>query len=1472
MLEPVPPLDTTVPQGTVLSSPFPETPPRFRSFAHLLFEGPGDPVVLLGSLDNRLVSLSLDRLRSASLALIRRLADRGIKPGQTVCLLRLPRTSETLVAVAHVALSAWGVRVLLPMFVEPERIGRWLVASQAKLLLWNHREATERSEVEADQDLVRALSQHARQAGVPTCCLERDLGLEHLLENDVPAPAEDAMVESILRSRGPEDPCLLLTTSGTSGRSKMVQYSVGAFLRSCAAWEQAGLLHPDRLGGRSLCLLFAHSMGLRALWNALWCRSPLCLIPPEWFVEHPERARSFLVQMQPEHVTGGPAVFRTLIELARVFPRLKDECLGSIRCAVSSGAPFDPSLAKRLHSALDLHLHNALGLTETQQVASTTIAGPLSISEPCLGNLLPGVRLRLLPAKDGPPNAFHLSVSSPFGADGYLDDDGHLVPLPGPDGWFDTGDVVQHANDGLVHLGRDTGDFFKDGFGVKIHRQRFLELHANLQHPILHIEPLPLRDEPGLGALVFVQTDSRAQCGCVPDDPEIVRRVRDLLLARLEDLRGELEEMEFRHVTVTRFVCLQGPPPRTPKGDVSRPEVLAQHAELVASFSGTFVEGPGRERLRKEAWTRSRSARLTSPRRGELLHIARLDVDFVAARGDTLTYEHHGERIDVTDFVGGFGGNLLGHRHPALLDAMQQFLASERPPIGDQGSAQSPAGKLAQRLVSAVAKHTGSAYVVRFGSTGSEAVEMAIAHAQLERTERLRKHHRDLQRTCGSLDPRAVRRCIDEGRRLLEERTPRIVIVSSAFHGHSLGARSALGSSKNRLPYVHLSRIVPVIVSPDALEPRIESIVQDARFDLPSLELRDGAVHPSHVPCSDIVAAIVEPVQGEGGVRVIPRQLLETLSQQDFPLILDEIQCGLGRTGSWLASQGVRGHYYLFAKALGGGLAKVSALLIERHRYVEKFDEHYASTFGADGLSCEVACAVLDLVDRDDVPARARERGRRLEDALVRTHDEFPDVFGPPRGRGLMLGLEVRDACAHASVMLRAAVQHEHLGELVSSALFHRHRIRVLPTLSAPNTLRIEPSAYIDDEAIDRLASALRWLGNVLRDRDVGTLVGHLVEQEHQVERPRVEPLGPRILTELDPPADSAARVGFVNHFVFPERELPLLDPSLAALSPTQRLALFHRFMRLFELDPIAVFGRNLLQNRVWFLSIANVADAATLESLHRSHDHAVAVERVQRAVDLAAKHGCTVIALGAYSSIVTANGSAVCPPPGTILTSGNTLTVALAARRILHACDTHGIDPSHQDTVLGVVGATGNIGAALSRQLLRGPRHFHRAVLVSRSPRHFEPLRHALSKSADVTFTSDLSELRRCNVIALAVNTTEPLLLPHHVGPHRTIIGDVSVPGSVSPAVRSANQVRFLPLAGVVSLPSEPDFVMSSHSPPGTAFCCAAEAILLGLEPKAARALHLLGDVDPAAVAALDTLSARHDWLDPLSLGTVKR
>ena len=105
---------------------------------------------------------------------------------------------------------------------------------------------------------------------------------------------------------------------------------------SCASCDAAGMFAPAVLGGRSLCLLLCHSMGVRAFWNAIWTREAICLIHPEWFEERPERVRALLLQMRPEHVTGGPAVFRTLLALARLYPQLKTDCVRDLRSATGT--------------------------------------------------------------------------------------------------------------------------------------------------------------------------------------------------------------------------------------------------------------------------------------------------------------------------------------------------------------------------------------------------------------------------------------------------------------------------------------------------------------------------------------------------------------------------------------------------------------------------------------------------------------------------------------------------------------------------------------------------------------------------------------------------------------------------------------------------------------------------------------------------------------------------------------------------------------------------------------------------------------------------------------------------------------------------------------------------------------------------------------------------------------------------------
>ena len=1481
-----------------------------RSFAELVFgERPGEDdgaPVILGAVESGPAAVSLAHLRHGVLRVVRRLAAEGIAPGDTVCLVRLPRTSEALFGLVYAALSAWGVRVLLPMFLEIDQFGSWLARSRARAVVWSAREVLDLGRHEADRELLERLGAVAAARGVATVCLHDAFGLPDLLAG--PAPPSpglaDPEVAALVAGTGPDTESLILTTSGSTGRARLVRFRQGAFLRSCASWEAAGMFAPDTLGGRSLCLLLCHSMGVRAFWNAIWTRQAICLVHPEWFAERPERVRALLLQMRPEHVTGGPAVYRTLLALGRAYPDLKDDCFRALRCGVSSGAAFEPDLVGRLRAALGLRLENAFGMTETLQALTTLAPGPfpvglglVGLGRSGLGNPLPGVRIGLEAVPADGPSLYRLSIASAFGFAGYLDgpDDAPRSD-PAPE-WFTTGDLVSLAAEGLTYAGREAHDFVKDGFGVKVPRPRLDELYGALAAPIEHVECFPLREDPGLAAVVFVRTDRspadppRGGADAPPDgglvtDRRVLDRVESLLEARHERLADELEDFERRHLTIARFACVAGPPPRTAKGNVAGPVLAERHAALVDRLVGPLARGVGVVRLDRARFVRPRGGRFVQPRRGELLRLARLDKEYVRAEGDVLAFREEGREVEVVDFVGGFGGNLLGHRHPEVIAAAVESLGSPAPAQLDQGSSRARAGDLARRLSDAVGAVTGASYVVCFGSTGAEAVEIALAHAMVEREERVRKLVRRLKRRLGARFPDAVAQAVAALHALLGQERPVVLAIRGGFHGHSLGARSVLSRRSGRRPFQAMLPLRTLFLPPDG-GVDVDALVraQALVVAIPDVDEGGRLVHrPVRIP--GVIAAVAEPILGEGGGATVSPDLLRRLAAHEFPLILDEIQTGLGRTGSFLASahppDGVVGDYYLFGKALGGGVAKVSAALVERRRYVERFDELYSSTFAADGFSAAVATRVLSIIARDDVPARARERGERLRAALEAVRADFPDIVRDVHGRGLLLTVELDRGVGRDHLLLRSVVRRDQLGILAAAWLLNRHRIRVLPTLSAPRTLRVEPSVAIGDAAIDRLAAALRALAQALRDGDGRELFGFLAEGEQRLTAPGESPeVVPHLSAVVDPPARGATRIAFLNHFVHPERELVALDPTMGGLTRAARRAIFRRLMAVQDLRPVMAFARSLFGGRVWFASIALPVDAATLEELQRADDRRLVVERIQEAAELGASLGCEILALGGYTSILTRDGTELLPPPGVRVTSGNAFTVAAGARRLVEACVARGVDLTRPDSVVAVVGAAGNIGAGIVHALAGRPEIRGRLLLVGRRRERLEALRRRVDADRAaagraplvVDVTTDLGDLRSAAAIAVATGTNEPLLYRQHLrvdGP--VVVADVSVPSVVSAEARRLPNVHVLPFAGTVAVPGEPDFSMSSHTADGAAFCCAAEAMILGLDPTATAGLSLVGPVASETVQALDAAAERLGFYASFGEGGFRR
>ena len=202
----------------------------------------------------------------------------------------------------------------------------------------------------------------------------------------------------------------------------------------------------------------------------------------------------------------------------------------------------------------------------------------------------------------------------------------------------------------------------------------------------------------------------------------------------------------------------------------------------------------------------------------------------------------------------------------------------------------------------------------------------------------------------------------------------------------------------------------------------------------------------------DIVAVLIEPVQGEGGIRVAGvdylRQLRALCDRHGWLLMVDEIQAGMGRTGAWFGHQhaGIAPDVMTLAKALGNGFP-IGACLA-RGVAADLFSPgQHGSTFGGNPLACRVACAVLDIMTRDKLPERAAVLGARLLAGLNTALGDHANVVAI-RGQGLMAGIELDRPCK----------------ELLGRALEEQ---RLLITVTRDTVVRLLPPLICDEMQID---------------------------------------------------------------------------------------------------------------------------------------------------------------------------------------------------------------------------------------------------------------------------------------------------------------------------------------------------------------------------------------------------------------------
>ncbi|MGW3012168.1 aspartate aminotransferase family protein [Streptomyces sp. NPDC001219] len=509
---------------------------------------------------------------------------------------------------------------------------------------------------------------------------------------------------------------------------------------------------------------------------------------------------------------------------------------------------------------------------------------------------------------------------------------------------------------------------------------------------------------------------------------------------------------------------------------------------------------------------------LAEPHLGAVLASAGLDAEYVRAEGNFLYQRgEDGREVTVVDYAGGYGSLLLGHNNPTITAYAVEVLQSGIP-VHSQFSVHPEAAELALALNRIVCRETGDdePFFAVLANTGAEANEAALKHAEMDRGIRLgalldlvgsgldaaREAVRNGSATVPAevfarfgLDgdvpgPAALDELIDRLAAHNEAqagRPPVFLTPEGSFHGKLAGTVQLTHNEGYRAPFRALAaqaRFVP-LDRPGALR----KIVDEERATLFGLVLENGQVRLSEHEAPVICAFVLEPIQGEGGIRELSaefvQEIQEVCAELGAPVIVDEIQSGMGRTGDFLASTrlGLRGDYYTLAKSLGGGLAKISVLLVRASRYHGEFELIHSSTFAKDGFSSRIALKVLELLEADGGAAyrKAAELGDRLLAMLGSIREDFPEVVKDVRGRGLILGLEFHDQSEAQIPAISEAARAGLFGYLVAGHLLRGHRLRTFPTASAPNTLRFEPSVFLSEDEIAWLESALRDTCDIIR-------------------------------------------------------------------------------------------------------------------------------------------------------------------------------------------------------------------------------------------------------------------------------------------------------------------------------------------------------------------------------------------------------
>ena len=798
-------------------------------------------------------------------------------------------------------------------------------------------------------------------------------------------------------------------------------------------------------------------------------------------------------------------------------------------------------------------------------------------------------------------------------------------------------------------------------------------------------------------------------------------------------------------------------------------------------------------------------ARFVEPLKSLLLARVGLDIEFTQGDGCWLVDEHGNRYLDC---IAQYGGLPFGYNPAEIWQAVDSVRENQIPNVATQ-TLLGPAGKLANNILQLLPKVFEH---VVFCNSGAEATEVAI---------------------------KMVRAAKDR---------PGILSTKQAFHGLTTGALSTSGSESFQ----------------DGFYVRCPDFQHVPFGDARALEQKLKA-NPQR-----FAAFIVEPIQGEAGIVVPPpgylRQVRELCSQHDVLMVLDEVQAGLGRTGRMFAFEHseIVPDVITLAKALGGGLMPIGAVIAQPVAYSTRFGLRHSSTFAGNAIASHCGIATIEKLQENDrqILRSVQANGELMLNGLKAIQDRFPHLVRDTRGQGYMLAIEFDfDGVRNRKGLLPILVEQKLLLHLMISYLLRRHGIRVAPTFMGRNVIRLEPPLIFERQDCERLLNALEDALDAVDSGRTAELIAIMIGVDpNQI-------LARSAASTSDQPAGIASEniaireqakerslsnerklvgeFGFLVHLSGLD-DLVQFDPALAVLTDSELADLKHEFTRSAE---PAVLGVSEFCSATGSKVRGHFVLVPFTPQELLAMPGELAIEHVAHAADAVSKVNIGLIGLGGFTSIVTGGGLALDAKNLPPITSGNAYTVAASIESIESASRLQGIELS--SATVAIVGASGQIGRAAA--IMLGEKAA-KVVLVGRDGTE-ERTRKGLQNIADeiavrrqhepaqISLALTIEEISAADIVVVASSAPEAIIKSEYIKPN-AIVCDASRPANVSESVKETRSDVVWIEGGLISIPGCNDLSLFAGPRPDAAYACVAETALWALEPSLGR---------PSAVQLLD-------------------